>query len=74
MKDVKVVFDWAKEEGEVKAVDRILVKVMLQLMKNKVVLTAKQIDSMEDQLELPESLYDEILKAAESVVGKPFVQ
>lgn len=32
MFNVKGVFDWAKDNGEVKAVDRILVKVMLLLI------------------------------------------
>ena len=43
MFDVKGVFDWAKDNGEVKAVDRILIKVMLLLIKNKITLTADKI-------------------------------
>jgi hypothetical protein len=72
MIDARAVFSWAKENGEVKAVDRILVKVMLLLIKNRITLTPAAIDRMETALELPEELLTAIVKAAESVVGKPF--
>ena len=71
MFDVKGVFDWAKDNGEVKAVDRILIKVMLLLIKNKVTLTAATIDKMETRMALPEELTAAIARAAEEVVGKP---
>jgi hypothetical protein len=71
MFDVKSVFDWAKENGEVKAVDRILIKVMLLLIKNKVTLTAATIERMETRMALPEELVVAIIRAAEEVVGKP---
>lgn len=71
MFDVKGVFDWAKENGEVKAVDRILIKVMLLLIKNKITLTAATIDRMETGVVLPEELSEAIVRAAEEVVGKP---
>lgn len=44
MFDIKRIFDWAKDNGEVKAVDRILIKVMLLLIKNKITLTAATIE------------------------------
>jgi hypothetical protein len=69
--DVKGVFDWAKENGEVKAVDRILIKVMLLLIKNKITLTAASIEKMETGVALPEELSVAIVRAAEQVVGKP---
>jgi hypothetical protein len=71
MFDVKSVFDWAKENGEVKAVDRILIKVMLLLIKNKVTLTAATIERMETRMALPEEVIVAIIRAAEEVVGKP---
>ena len=71
MFDVKGVFDWAKDNGEVKAVDRILVKVMLLLIKNKITLTAAAIAKMETGMALPEELNVAIVRAAEEVVGKP---
>jgi hypothetical protein len=70
MFDVKGVFDWAKENGEVKAVDRILIKVMLLLIKNKITLTASTIEKMENNIVLPEELSAAIVRAAEEVVGK----
>lgn len=74
MVDVKAIFDWARENGEVKAVDRILIKVMLLLIKNKITLTAAAIDRMESRLVLPDELMQAIVKAAEQVVGKPVPQ
>ena len=71
MVDVKAIFDWARDNGEVKAVDRILVKVMLLLIKNKVTLTAAAIEKMETRMALPEELLSAIVRAAEAVVGKP---
>lgn len=69
--DIKAVFDWARDNGEVKAVDRILIKVMLLLIKNKITLTAATINRMETGLFLPEELSIAIIHAAEEVVGKP---
>ena len=71
MFDVKAVFDWAKNNGEVKAVDRILIKVMLLLIKNKITLTAATIEKMETHIALPEELVTAIVRAAGEVVGKP---
>jgi hypothetical protein len=71
MFDVKLIFDWAKENGEVKAVDRILIKVMLLLIKNKITLTATTIERMETRMALPEEVIVAIIRAAEEVVGKP---
>ena len=68
MFDVKGVFDWAKDNGEVKAVDRILIKVMLLLIKNKITLTAATIEKMETRMALPEELNLAIIRAAEEVV------
>jgi hypothetical protein len=71
MLDVKGIFDWAKDNGEVKAVDRILVKVMLLLIKNRITLTAATIAKMETRMALPEELVAAIVRAAEEVVGRP---
>ena len=71
MVDIKPIFDWARENGEVKAVDRILVKVMLLLIKNKITLTAATIQRMETGMSLPEELISAIVRAAEEVVRKP---
>jgi hypothetical protein len=71
MVDIKQVFDWAKDNGEVKAVDRILIKVMLLLIKNKITLTAATIEKMATRMALPEELIVAIVRAAEEVVGQP---
>ena len=71
MLDIKPIFDWARDNGEVKAVDRILVKVMLLLIKNRITLTATTIERMEARMSLPEELISAIVRAAAEVVGKP---
>lgn len=71
MSDIKRVFDWARDNGEVKAVDRILVKVMLQLIKNRITLTAATINKMDSRTALPEDVVAAIVRAAEEVVGRP---
>jgi hypothetical protein len=71
MVDIKRVFDWAKDNGEVKAIDRILIKVMLLLIKNKITLTAATIEKMETSIVLPDELSAAIVRAAEEVVGRP---
>ena len=71
MADVKAIFDWVRDNGEVKAVDRILIKVMLLLIKNKITLTAAAIEKMETRMDLPDELIRAIVAAAESVVGQP---
>jgi hypothetical protein len=71
MSDIKRVFEWARDNGEVKAVDRILVKVMLQLIKNRITLTAATINKMDSRTALPEDVVAAIVRAAEEVVGRP---
>lgn len=71
MPDIRRVFEWARENGEVKAVDRILVKVMLLLIKNRITLTAGSIDKLNGQITLPEEVSRGIIQAAEEVVGRP---
>jgi hypothetical protein len=66
-KSIKSVLDWAEENGEVKVVDRILVKVMMDLIKHKVVITAA---SNFDELEIPDELYQRIKNVAAEIVGK----
>lgn len=48
MTSAKVIFEWAKQNGEVKSVDRILVKVMLLLIKYKIILTPVSVISKYD--------------------------
>jgi hypothetical protein len=71
MLNVKPVFDWARDNGEVKAVDRILIKVMLLLIKNRITLTVATIEKMDSRIALPEDVVSAIIRAAEEVVGRP---
>ena len=72
MANARVIFEWAEQHGEVKTIDRILVKVMLLLIKNKIILTTATINKMETRLDLPDEIFEAIRQAAESIVGRPF--
>lgn len=71
MKNVLPIFIWAKAHGEAKIIDRILVKVLPQLIKNDCKITAHQIDSAQE-IEVPVNLYEEIKQVAESLIGKEY--
>lgn len=68
--DVGALFEWIRENGEVKAIDRVLLKVMLLLVRHKIVLTASMIERMETGPELPDEIVRALVKAAEEVVGR----
>jgi len=68
-KDIKPVFDWAKAHGETKIVDRILVKVLPELVQFEQKITVESLEIM-TTVEIPETLYDRILTLAEEMVGR----
>lgn len=71
MKDIKAIFDWAVQNGDVKVVDRICIKLLPVMLENNVHLTESLINER-DSIEVPDTLYDEVLKMAISLVGKPY--
>lgn len=71
MRDVKSVLMWAVSNGEAKIVDRILVKILPQLLKSNVNLTASMIEES-DVIEVPTDIYDIIKHTAEELVGTSF--
>ena len=71
MSDIKGIFSWARDNGEVKAVDRILIKVMLLLIRNKITLTVATIERMDASVALPDDVIAGIVRAAQEVVGRP---
>jgi len=71
MQDVKPVFTWAKANGETKIVDRILIRLLPEMVKLDHKITAEMVDESAS-VPVPESLHAQILAAAEEMVGKPF--
>ena len=71
MKNVIPVFRWAQANGEAKIVDRILVKLLPELLKHQQKLTTELINQTES-IEVPAELYHAVLAAAEALVGRPF--
>lgn len=72
MVDARSCLEWVKESGEVKSLDRLLVKVMLQLVKHKVTLTVSDVEKHSSAIMVPEPVYEAMINAARDVVGKPY--
>lgn len=71
-KNIKPLFTWAKKNADANINDRILIKVMPQLLKENIQITSKIINSS-DSLEIPEKLYDLVVQKAEELVGVKYV-
>lgn len=69
--DAKELFLWVVKEGEAKAVDRILLKIMPTLIKEGIKVTAEDIKSMDSFLVNTE-LFETIKTVAEDVIGKSY--
>lgn len=70
-KNVKEIFEWAMLNGETKIADRILVKLMPQLVKFGCTLTANDIANNESIL-VPNELYQLIKTTAEDLLGTQY--
>ncbi|MDO9305512.1 MAG: hypothetical protein Q7T77_09275 [Sulfuricurvum sp.] len=68
MKNIKPLFDWAKANGESKIVDRILLKLLPELLKYDQKMTADMVENAEELL-VEESLYILVKQTAENIVG-----
>lgn len=64
-KDVKPIFLWAKQRGDANIFDRIIVKIIPNLLEENIKITSTQIDSLDE-------IYNLIIKTAESLVGQTF--
>ena len=73
MKNVLPIFIWAKANGEAIIVDRILVKIVPQLLKNSIKITNDIVERSET-LEVDILLYDLIKKTAENLVGSSYAE
>ncbi|MEA3290407.1 MAG: hypothetical protein U9Q04_09545 [Campylobacterota bacterium] len=71
-KDIKPIFKWAKQNGDANIYDRILMKVMPNLIKENLKLTSKMIENSET-IEVSTEVYDLIVTKAEELVGVKYV-
>lgn len=72
MKDAKHIFSCAAACSEAMIVDRILIRVMPELMKHDQQLTAEKIKAAKEIL-VPAELYAHIRSVAEDLVGRQCV-
>lgn len=71
MRDLKPIFDWARQNGDANIYDRILMKVMPQLIKENIKLTADFICNSEI-IEVKEEIYELIKQKAQELLDKKF--
>lgn len=72
MKDVKPVFIWAKEYGDANIYDRIIMKILPNLLDQKINLTSNLIDDSK-VLEVSDELFELILQTAQELTGEKYV-
>ena len=71
MKDIKKIFEWAKEHGDAKIDDRILVSLLPILLKNNMKLTSTEIEAS-DSINVSDELYEIIKIKSEELVGSSY--
>jgi hypothetical protein len=71
MKDIKPLFSWALAYGESKVIDRILVKLLPELLSCNLKITPELINTSSEVL-VPESLFIMTKSVAEDIVGQPY--
>jgi hypothetical protein len=71
-KDIKELCDWAKEHGDAAICDRVLVKIMPQLLKEESYLTKEEIQNAKT-LKVSETLYAMALENLEKMTGVKYV-
>ena len=70
-KNVKPIFDWAKANGDANIYDRILMKVMPQLLKENIKITSNTINESVT-IEVSSELYNLIKEKAQELINKNF--
>lgn len=71
MKDIIPLIHWAKAHGEAKIADRILVKLLPELLQAKQQITAEMLET-ESVIQVPEALFERIQLLAEELVGQSY--
>lgn len=70
-KNIIPVFIWAKANGDVNIIDRILVKTVLELLKNDIEITQESINNNEI-IEVDIVIYDFVKETAQKLVGSSY--
>lgn len=70
-KDIKPVFNWAVANGEAKIIDRILMKLLPQLLKSGYKLTEETVTESKT-LDVSEELFNSVKNLAEELVGSSY--
>lgn len=71
MKNLKPLIVWVKQKGEAKIIDRILLKILPQLLEQNQKLTSEMLDQS-SEVNVPESLYNLFVETAEQLVGESY--
>ncbi|HRF56011.1 MAG TPA: hypothetical protein PLV58_01310 [Campylobacterales bacterium] len=71
LEDIKPIFEWAIKNGEAKIVDRILVKLLPQLLKAHSNITAADVKESA-VINVSAELYELVKKSAEELIGSSF--
>lgn len=69
--DIKPLFSWAVNNGEAKIIDRILVKLMPELLKQNIKIDQNILNDKNSFL-VNESIYNKIKDVTEQLVDKKF--
>jgi hypothetical protein len=70
--NIKPVFLWAREKGDTKIYDRILMKVVPKLVQHNIQLTSEVIEQS-DSIDVSSEIYDLIQLKAEELIGEKYV-
>ena len=71
MKDIKPIFNWAIAHGESKIIDRILLRMLPELLKSEQKITSITL-SQAESLMVPEALYANFVEVAEELIGQAY--
>ncbi|MBN2866240.1 MAG: hypothetical protein JXK16_09560 [Thiotrichales bacterium] len=71
MKDLKPIYSWAVAHGESRIIDRILVRMLPELLKSEQKLTSQTLEQASTVM-VSESLYAHFLNVAEELVGQAY--
>ncbi|MCB1143396.1 MAG: hypothetical protein H7A24_08420 [Leptospiraceae bacterium] len=69
--DIKPILIWAKQNGDTAIIERILVKLLPQLMKEGIRLTAKEAE-LAGSIPVSQNMYSDVKQVAETFVGQSF--
>lgn len=69
--DAKPIIEWAKAQGEARVVERLLVKLLPDLLEHDIEVTAESLNTL-SRFDVPETLYNKIQITAEQIVGQTY--